>query len=64
MSYNLLLIWIGEPPYRYSKFPILLQSQQTRIRLGLLVRVTSNHIGRCSYWTPVLGNIYDIITSP
>jgi hypothetical protein len=64
MSYDLLLIWIGESPYRYSKFSILLQPQQTRIRLGLLVRLASNHIGRCSYWTPGPGNIYGIITSP
>jgi hypothetical protein len=35
MNRRLLLIQIGEPPYRYDKFSILLQSQQTCIRLGL-----------------------------
>jgi hypothetical protein len=43
---------VREPPYRYGKFLTLLQSQQTHICLGLYLTVTSNLMGRCSYWAP------------
>jgi hypothetical protein len=45
----MLLIYIEEPPYRYGKILILLQSQQTHTRLRLLVRVAFNLLGRRSY---------------
>jgi hypothetical protein len=39
MEFGLLLfIYSGEPPYRYDKFPILLQLTQIRTHSGLLIR--------------------------
>jgi hypothetical protein len=52
MHCGLLLLFSREPPYRYDKFPTLLQSQQTQDRLGLYLRVTSSLVGHCSYWAP------------
>jgi hypothetical protein len=52
MHRGLLLLWSGEPPYRYDKFSTLLQSQQTHIQLGLYLRVTSSLVVHRSYWAP------------
>jgi hypothetical protein len=41
----------------------MLQSQQARTQLGLLVRVVSNLMGRRTYWAPGLGNICGIVTN-
>jgi hypothetical protein len=60
MSCGLLLIWIGESPYRYDKFPILLQSNP----IGTLIRVVSNLVSHHSFWVPDWVNIYGTVTNP
>jgi hypothetical protein len=45
-----------------TRFLILLESQQTPTRFGLLVRVASNLMDRRSYWAPGSGNICGIVS--
>jgi hypothetical protein len=49
MHRKLLLLYSGEPTYKYDKFQTLLQSQQIHIRLGLYLRITFNLVSRRSY---------------